>query len=80
MCSIGEDDFEDLGGVHAMVADNKDEKLPDDEICKKCNKDKTVVKLSFKVAQCKNCFILYVRHKFRAAIGSTKIVKRDSNV
>lgn len=81
MCSIGEDDFGDEGGVHAMQLDPKitATDLPD-EICKKCNENKVVVKLNLKDAQCKACFFTFVRHKFRAALGSTRIVDRGAKV
>lgn len=83
MCSIGEDDFGDEGGVHAMkqmqpdTLENNDLK---DVICKNCNTREAIVQLCFKEAQCKECFYLYVRHKFRATLGTTKIVRRGSNV
>lgn len=81
MCSIGEDDFGDEGGVHAMTVDPKitGHDLPD-EICKKCNQNKVVVKLNLKEAQCKSCFFTFVRHKLRAALGSTRIVDRGAKV
>lgn len=81
MCSIGEDDFGDEGGVHAMTVDPKitGHDLPD-EICKKCNQNKVVVKLNLKEAQCKSCFFTFVRHKFRAALGSSRIVDRGARV
>ena len=81
MCSIVEDDFGDDGGKHAMVEENKQEnvELPD-EICKKCNSEKVAVKLYLKDAQCENCFLFYARHKFRAALGASKIVRRGANV
>lgn len=81
MCSIGEDDFGDEGGDHAMTVDPKinSHELPD-ELCKKCNQDKVVVKLNLKEAQCRACFFTFVRHKFRAALGSTRIVDRGARV
>ncbi|XP_055322497.1 cytoplasmic tRNA 2-thiolation protein 2 [Sitodiplosis mosellana] len=82
MCSIGEDDFGDEGGVHTMQADPK---LPasaivSDEICKKCNEQTVAVKLNLKDAQCESCFFQYVRHKLRAAMGSSKLIERGSKV
>lgn len=81
MCSIGEDDFGDEGGAHTMTVDPKitGTELPD-EVCKKCNENKIVVKLNLKDAQCRACFFTYVRHKFRAALGSTRIVDRGARV
>lgn len=79
MCSIGEDDFGDEGGVHSMPEDPKrDDHI--EELCKKCNNEKTVIKLDFMESKCRTCFMTYVRHKFRATLGSTKIVRRGSNV
>lgn len=82
MCSIGEDDFGDEGGLHTMLKDPK----PDihqpitEELCKKCNERKSVVKINLKDAQCEPCFYQYARHKFRAALGSTRIVDRGARV
>lgn len=83
MCSIGEDDFGDDGAVHAMtqefdsiIGQSTDSEL----LCKKCNEDPVVVKLSNKDAQCKKCFMNYARHKFRATLGCTKIVKKNSKI
>lgn len=50
------------------------------ETCKKCNESKIAVKLKFKEAQCEQCFLSYVRHKFRASLGSTKIVGRGATI
>lgn len=50
------------------------------EICKKCNESTVAVKLKFKEAQCEKCFLAYVRHKFRASLGSTKIVGRGARI
>lgn len=81
MCSIVEDDFGDDGGAHAMTEEiQQNEEILENEICKKCNLEPIVVKLNNKEAQCKECFLTYVRHKFRASLGSTKIVRRTSNV
>lgn len=82
MCSIGEDDFGDEGAAHTMIADPKlpSSAIISDEICKKCNERKVAVKLNSKDAQCESCFIQYVRHKLRAAMGSTRIIERDAKV
>lgn len=80
MCSIVEDDFGDEGGVHAMTEEKIEVNITPDEICKKCNENKVIVRLNLKDGQCRDCFLHFVRHKFRAALGSTKIVKRDSNI
>lgn len=79
MCSIGEDDFGDEGGAHTMQEDPKLTKIVD-EICKKCNVEQSSIKIDFKNSMCESCFNHYVRHKFRATLGSTKIVRRNSKV
>lgn len=79
MCSIGEEDFGDEGGAHAMVEDVKIENIMEDSVCK-CNQEKCVIKLDLKNAMCKSCFLLFVRHKFRAALGATKVLARDSRI
>lgn len=79
MCSIVEDDFGDDGGAHAMIEDPKTNGF-EGETCKKCNVAPSVIKLDFKDSTCMSCFLLYVRHKFRAALGSTKVVRRNSKV
>lgn len=81
MCSIGEEDFGDEGGAHTMPIDTK---IPPtfvvSEICKKCNERNVVVKLSAKDAQCEDCFFQYVRHKFRASMGATRLIERGERV
>lgn len=79
MCSIGEDDFGDEGGAHAMEKDIKSLKIAE-EICK-CSNDKiSVIKVGFKDPMCVSCFLVHARHKFKATLGSTKIVRRGSSV
>lgn len=81
MCSIGEDDFGDEGGVHAMIAEPKPSSaIESNEICKKCNVNIVSVKLNLKDAQCESCFFQFARHKFRASLGTTRIVERGANV
>lgn len=82
MCSIGEDDFGDEGGIHSMQKEPTEitSNIQVNQICNNCKTNNVVVKLAFKEAQCKSCFLMYVRHKFRAALGTTKIVRRGSNV
>lgn len=50
------------------------------EICRKCNTETSVIKLDFKESMCMTCFLVYGRHKFRATLGSSKIVRRNSKV
>ena len=82
MCSIGEDDFGDDGGLHAMTptTDQSHQLTTDLGICKKCNTVPAIVKLDVKEAQCTECFLAYIRHKFRATLGSTKLVARGARV
>ncbi|KAL5288114.1 CTU2 family protein [Megaselia abdita] len=82
MCSIGEDDFGDEGGLHAMVKDVQISPIQaETEICKKCDSsNKATVKLMFRDQECTDCFLVYARHKFRATLGSSKILPKDSEV
>lgn len=82
MCSIGEDDFGDEGGVHAMVKDLQIAQPEEpEETCKKCpNGSKATIKLMFREQECPDCFITHARHKFRATLGSSKILPKDSEV
>lgn len=66
------DDQEDDGGARSMI---EDEEVDDSEICKKCKKQNSVAK-----SMCHLCFVNSIRHKFRATLGSSKIVRRHSNV
>lgn len=82
MCSIGEDDFGDEGGLHAMQPDPKPA-VPTMPMCKGCGPPDTVmavVKLPCKEAQCAQCFLAYVRHKFRANLGANKMIPRGGRV
>ncbi|XP_049299540.1 cytoplasmic tRNA 2-thiolation protein 2 [Anopheles funestus] len=80
MCSVAEDDFGDEGGAHGMKEDTPQPELATNELCRKCNTEMAVLKLNLKEPQCRVCFLNYVRHKFRASLGSTKIVRRGSRV
>ncbi|XP_050074678.1 cytoplasmic tRNA 2-thiolation protein 2 [Anopheles maculipalpis] len=80
MCSIAEDDFGDEGATHGMKEDTPQPELAANELCRKCNTELAVLKLNLKEPQCRVCFLNYVRHKFRASLGSTKIVRRGSRV
>ncbi|XP_033153406.1 cytoplasmic tRNA 2-thiolation protein 2 [Drosophila mauritiana] len=82
MCSIGEDDFGDDGAAHAMVV----ESLPLGIVlspgnCSKCDVNSgELYKLNFRTAECRECFLAYARHKFRAALGAAKILPRNAEV
>lgn len=75
MCSNNDDD-----SLLTMVKAEAVEPINLHEICKKCNESNVAVKLKFKEAQCEQCFLVYVRHKFRASLGSTKVVGRGSTI
>lgn len=74
MCSNIEDD------TSVVMTRAEVEPINFQDICKKCNESKIAVKLKFKEAQCEKCFLAYVRHKFRASLGSTKIVGRGAKI
>ncbi|KAL1390364.1 hypothetical protein pipiens_012398 [Culex pipiens pipiens] len=84
MCSIVEDDFGDEGGAHTMKEESPAPAISattdGDELCRKCTVNPSVLKLNLKEPQCRECFLHYVRHKFRASLGATKIVRRGSRV
>lgn len=82
MCSIGEEDFGDDGAAHLMPPDPKiqSSEFISNEICKKCKERSVVVKLNLKDAQCEQCFLQYIRHKFRATMGATRIIDRGAKV
>lgn len=82
MCSIGEEDFDDNGGAHSMPVDPKIQasEFISNEICKTCKERSVVVKLKLKDAQCEQCFFQYIRHKFRATMGASRIIDRGAKV
>ncbi|XP_055687937.1 cytoplasmic tRNA 2-thiolation protein 2 [Lutzomyia longipalpis] len=79
MCSIGNEDFEDDAPPSAMMQINNKQHDVVDGNCKKCGSP-AMVKLPFKEAQCKECFLYYIRHKFRANLSSRKILPRNCSV
>lgn len=81
MCSIGEDDFGDEGGLHAMVKDNNSkEPTAINANCSKCATEGKLYKLKFRESECASCFLAYARHKFRATLGSSKILPKGAEV
>lgn len=83
MCSNNEDDFEDA--LKEMTPAEKPEILPSEATnCNNCgcglNNADEIYKLPFRKAECKECFLLYSRHKFRAVLGSSKILPKDAEV
>ncbi|KAH9490356.1 Cytoplasmic tRNA 2-thiolation protein 2 [Bulinus truncatus] len=49
------------------------------DICMKCKQPHIIVKHNQGLF-CKNCFQVYIIHKFRAAIGRTKLIKNGEEV
>ncbi|XP_037938475.1 cytoplasmic tRNA 2-thiolation protein 2 [Teleopsis dalmanni] len=83
MCSIGEDDFGDEGGLHAIPIPESDIAAIDvssQTICWKCGQTNSVYKLKNRQAECEQCFLAYVRHKFRATLGVSKVILRNATV
>ncbi|KAL9876596.1 cytoplasmic tRNA 2-thiolation protein 2 [Glossina fuscipes] len=83
MCNI-EEDFGDEG-AHTMIADeeprtNLVSNVLEMNNCYKCGSSGAIYKLRFRQAECSDCFLLYARHKFRAALGSAKILPNDAKV
>lgn len=82
MCSIGEDDFGDEGGTHGMVPGSVPSGIalsPGE--CSKCDiSSDELFQLNFRTPECRDCFLAYVRHKFRAALGAAKVLPRDAAV
>lgn len=85
MCSVEETDFGDDSAVGGCMTPSSvdsqiiHELLPD-ELCKKCSLDKVAVRIGLKDAQCTECFLKSVRHKFRATLGASKCVPRGASV
>ncbi|EDW77251.1 uncharacterized protein Dwil_GK18201 [Drosophila willistoni] len=82
MCSIGEDDFGDTGGLHAMTAGGPVQIATGGTgECQKCGQHSDdLFKVNFRSEECRDCFLNYARHKFRAALGAAKALPRDSDV
>ncbi|PSN31223.1 Cytoplasmic tRNA 2-thiolation protein 2-A [Blattella germanica] len=76
MCSVNDEDLDD--SVQCM---EKKPQLPSiDDQCKKCNEKKAKVVLRVKDAYCNDCFLQAATHKFRAAIGKSKLVRPRDHV
>lgn len=64
-----------------MVADIKiSEEATYDIPCRKCRVEMVDIMLSPKDGLCQKCFMLYVRHKFRATLGITKLIPKNARV
>ncbi|XP_017854123.2 cytoplasmic tRNA 2-thiolation protein 2 [Drosophila busckii] len=82
MCSIGEDDFGDEGGMHAMLPSSvESQAVTTAGDCTKCSQPaEELYKLNFRQPECRACFLNYARHKFRAALGASKALPRGAEV
>lgn len=79
MCSIGEEDFGDEGGLHTMEKDLAPELNLLNKLCVKCNSQPAVV-IHDTHAKCSQCFQFNVGHKFYSAIGASKQVVPSSEI
>ncbi|KAI4495419.1 hypothetical protein M0802_008633 [Mischocyttarus mexicanus] len=52
----------------------------DSDLCKKCRTNKPEIILRKKDGYCKVCFLINLTHKFRAALGKSKIIQRGDTV
>ncbi|XP_061196246.1 cytoplasmic tRNA 2-thiolation protein 2-like [Saccostrea echinata] len=70
MCSV--QDGEEISPVRR-------EKIVEERTCMKCEK-KAVLVTRVNDAFCRECFMVYVTHKFRAAIGKSKLIRDGERV
>ncbi|XP_011194790.1 cytoplasmic tRNA 2-thiolation protein 2 [Zeugodacus cucurbitae] len=80
MCTIGDDDVLDDSMNSHMTKQEHISISSQKGICRKCGQDGELYKLHFREAECKDCFLLYVNHKFRATVGSSKALPRNANI
>lgn len=85
MCSVEETDFGgDDPAIACMTPSSIDSKIVletiPNELCKKCSNANVTIKIGLKDAQCTECFLKSVRHKFRATLGASKCVPRGASV
>lgn len=62
---------------------NADEPFAGEQLpgtCRKCGLEGLVAKLPFRESECKECFLAYVRHKFRTILVSSKVLPKGSKV
>ncbi|XP_039281627.1 cytoplasmic tRNA 2-thiolation protein 2-A [Nilaparvata lugens] len=73
MCSVGDE------GLTLMESPHTD--FLSDNTCKKCQQENTAeVILRKKDIYCKSCFLVNATHKFRAALGKSKIIRQGDKV
>ncbi|KAK3085328.1 hypothetical protein FSP39_001545 [Pinctada imbricata] len=73
MCSVQE------GDVDAPIK-KTDQSENKDRLCMKCRQNKAILITRVNDAFCRECFMVYVTHKFRAAIGKSKLIRDGENV
>ncbi|XP_053957576.1 cytoplasmic tRNA 2-thiolation protein 2 [Anastrepha ludens] len=78
MCSLNDENFGDDGDADYMTPQTEKVLSEPKGICHKCGQDGEIYKLHFREAECKICFIQYVNHKFRATVGSSKLLPRNA--
>ncbi|XP_067625726.1 cytoplasmic tRNA 2-thiolation protein 2 [Eurosta solidaginis] len=74
MCSIKDGMF-----LHKTPQEQVDIKYSE-EICQKCQQVGEIYKLHHRMAECKSCYQIYVSHKFRATLASSKALGQGGNV
>ncbi|XP_069962817.1 cytoplasmic tRNA 2-thiolation protein 2 [Bactrocera oleae] len=80
MCSIEEDDVLDDGMSSLMTPQEQISHSSQKGICHKCGQDGELYKLNFREAECRCCFLLFVNHKFRSTVGSSKALPRNAEI
>ncbi|XP_050340617.1 LOW QUALITY PROTEIN: cytoplasmic tRNA 2-thiolation protein 2 [Bactrocera neohumeralis] len=80
MCSIGDDDVLDDGISSLMTPQEQIVHYLPKGTCYKCGQDGQLYKIHFREAECKNCFLIFVNHKFRATVGSSKALPRNADI
>lgn len=71
MCSVQEEETE--------IPVRKEKSSPG-KLCMKCKEEKAVLITRVNDAFCRACFMVYVTHKFRAAIGKSKLIRDGEQV
>ncbi|XP_012526413.2 cytoplasmic tRNA 2-thiolation protein 2 isoform X2 [Monomorium pharaonis] len=73
MCSINDCTFDDNDGE---IPKNKEKNLlTDTTLCRKCKCENADILLVGQSGYCKSCFLNVTNHKFRAALGKSKIIR-----
>ncbi|XP_044252778.1 cytoplasmic tRNA 2-thiolation protein 2 [Tribolium madens] len=77
MCSIGDDNFEDLDNLKYMPSKEKPSSFSK---CNKCREAVPIVVLRSKDKYCRNCFLAGATHKFKATLGKHKLIRPNDRV